>query len=110
MVASDVAAVDGYDAERSGAVTPDDVVAGGEPGVDGRVLDVAAGPAFTDLRVRAPGGRDAVRADLNLAAVQISGRMEDQGADIVPDVENHAAGAGWARDMFGHRDVPAFRK
>jgi hypothetical protein len=49
VVAGDVAAVDGHHADRGGGVTPDDVVTGGKPGVDGRVLYAAAGPAFPDL-------------------------------------------------------------
>src|SRR5216684_270229 len=49
LVRGDVAAVDGKGAGRGGGVTPEGVVAGGKPRVDGRVLYVATGAPFADL-------------------------------------------------------------
>src|ERR1700722_3773785 len=105
VVAGDVTALDGDDVERGVGVPPDGVITGRQVGVDRRVLHSAGGPAFPDLRVRAPGGRAGVRADLDLAAVQVRRYVQHQRADTGPDVEYHAAGVGRAWDMLAHHVV-----
>jgi anti-sigma-K factor RskA len=91
------AAVDDYRSGRRARGAPDGIGARGQAGVDGRVAAARPGVAPADQRVCAAGRRVARRADLDLPAVQLRGRVQDQGAHLAAQVEDHAAGACRAR-------------
>ena len=102
-VAGYATAVNSDRARRVFRVAPDGVDALGQAGVDGRVAGAAAGTALPDQRVRPGRSRPAAgRADLDLPAVQLGGRVQDQGTDTGAQVKNDTARAGRAGDMFRH--------
>src|SRR5580693_5986933 len=89
LAAGDAAAGDGYGGRGRDRVSPYRVASGTHRRVDGGMPDGRTDPALAHAGVRARGPRDAVRADLDLQAVQLGRRVQDQRSGIGPDVEQH---------------------
>src|SRR5580704_15840066 len=87
-------------------VAPDRVLPGLQVGVHGRVLGHGRHVTLTNLRVRAPGTRIVVPADLYLRPVQVGRRVQDQGADAGAELQNDGAGAGRTGGWLGHAALP----
>src|SRR6266851_2059087 len=100
--AADLAAGDGDCGGRAALVAPDRVAPGRQARVNGRVPGLAGHVPRADLRVRAPGTGLVVAADLDLLAVQVGRRVQDQGADAGAELEDHGAWAGRTGGWLGH--------